>query len=317
MKVLSFSTKTLPPKARKAAVEMAIAPHTDIQVDFSDDNPLSVSFKACILPGAEVLEGTSAAFSCRTTPSASSFILLVGRRGVHAVEHDDGTRIEIAPGAACLAPVEKTWTSITEQTSSFVSFALPHAVLDRAGIDIGRATHAAHLPSPVLPLLVGYAAALGGDAGGATAEEAALFGAHIQDLASLVLGARDGETRARARSRGLRAARIATIKADIRANLHSPQMSLEWLAGRHGMSPRAIRDMFYGEGTSFTDHLLGARLERASELLRNPAWDDQMITAIAYEAGFGDLSWFYQAFRRRYGMSPSDMRKFAHEAGQG
>jgi AraC-like DNA-binding protein len=32
------------------------------------------------------------------------------------------------------------------------------------------------------------------------------------------------------------------------------------------------------------------------------------ITAIAFDAGFGDLSYFNRTFRRRYGATPSDIR---------
>ncbi|RUX33774.1 helix-turn-helix domain-containing protein, partial [Mesorhizobium sp. M7A.F.Ca.CA.002.09.1.1] len=35
------------------------------------------------------------------------------------------------------------------------------------------------------------------------------------------------------------------------------------------------------------------------------------ITAIAYEAGFNDLSYFNRAFRRRYDATPSDVRAAA------
>jgi AraC-like DNA-binding protein len=35
------------------------------------------------------------------------------------------------------------------------------------------------------------------------------------------------------------------------------------------------------------------------------------IAAIAFEAGFGDVSYFTRAFRRRYGASPSSVRASA------
>ena len=34
----------------------------------------------------------------------------------------------------------------------------------------------------------------------------------------------------------------------------------------------------------------------------------EKIAGIALDAGFGDLSYFNQAFRRRYGAAPSDVR---------
>jgi AraC-like DNA-binding protein len=40
----------------------------------------------------------------------------------------------------------------------------------------------------------------------------------------------------------------------------------------------------------------------------NPLLAERSITAIAYESGFGDLSHFNRAFRRRYGETPSEVR---------
>jgi len=42
--------------------------------------------------------------------------------------------------------------------------------------------------------------------------------------------------------------------------------------------------------------------------LSDPRLAEQTISTIAYEAGFGDLSHFNRAFRRRYGETPSDVR---------
>jgi AraC-like DNA-binding protein len=43
-------------------------------------------------------------------------------------------------------------------------------------------------------------------------------------------------------------------------------------------------------------------------MLDNPWLGERTISAIAYEAGFADLSHFNRAFRRRYGETPSDVR---------
>ncbi|WP_394689339.1 helix-turn-helix domain-containing protein [Hoeflea sp.] len=82
---------------------------------------------------------------------------------------------------------------------------------------------------------------------------------------------------------------------------------------RHGRRPRTIRDLFYAYGTSFSDHVLATRLEQAHRLLSDVARQDLTITTIAYRSGFNDLSWFNQAFRRRYAMAPSNLRKIAQE----
>jgi AraC-like DNA-binding protein len=48
-------------------------------------------------------------------------------------------------------------------------------------------------------------------------------------------------------------------------------------------------------------------------MLSDPVLAERTISTIAYEAGFGDVSHFNLAFRRRYGETPSDVRaRFSH-----
>jgi AraC-like DNA-binding protein len=46
-----------------------------------------------------------------------------------------------------------------------------------------------------------------------------------------------------------------------------------------------------------------------------PARGRGCARAIAFEVGFGNLSWFNRTFRRKYGASPSDIRKAAVREG--
>ncbi|RFA26265.1 hypothetical protein CAI21_17450 [Alkalilimnicola ehrlichii] len=132
--------------------------------------------------------------------------------------------------------------------------------------------------------------------------------AHLHDLATLVLGGqRDAQQRAM--DRGLRAARLRAIKADLAAHARYGDLSLDWLAGRHGVSPSYVRVLFNCEGTSFTDYLLELRLQRVFAQLSNPRYARHSISTIVYDAGFNNLSWFYRAFKRRYGLTPGDVRE--------
>ena len=54
--------------------------------------------------------------------------------------------------------------------------------------------------------------------------------------------------------------------------------------------------------------MLGQRLVRAYRILTNPLFADRSITSVAFDAGFGDLSYFNRAFRRCYGATPSEVR---------
>ena len=130
---------------------------------------------------------------------------------------------------------------------------------------------------------------------------------HVYDLAALALGpTRDAA--AIANLRGVRAARLHAIKTDVVNGLNRPELSLAGLAARHGVTPRHVQMLFESDGTTFSRFLLDQRLARAHRMLSNPVFAGQAIGTIAYEAGFGDLSHFNRAFRRRYGETPSDVR---------
>jgi AraC-like DNA-binding protein len=134
-----------------------------------------------------------------------------------------------------------------------------------------------------------------------------LVAAHVHELMVLALGsARHGADLAKGRR--LREVRLRAIKADILAHLGAHDLSLDGVARRQGISPIYVRKLFEGEDTSFTQFVLGERLARAHRLLSDPLFAKYTVAALAFEAGFGDLSYFNRTFRRRYGAAPSAVR---------
>jgi AraC-like DNA-binding protein len=141
----------------------------------------------------------------------------------------------------------------------------------------------------------------------ATPDVANTLATHVLDLVALAIGAtRDGVELAK--GRGLRAARLYAIKVDIRNNLHHADLSVAIIAARHGVTPRYVQMLFAAEDVTFSEYVLGQRLARVRRMLEEPRFAGRTISAIAYEVGFGDLSHFNRAFRRHFGMTPSDVR---------
>lgn len=130
---------------------------------------------------------------------------------------------------------------------------------------------------------------------------------HLIELLALAVGATRDATEM-ARGNGLHAARFSAVRQDIERNFGDPDLSVAGLAIRHGLSPRAVQRLFEAEGTTFTAHLLERRLAQAHCALRH---NTLKITAVAYDCGFGDVSYFNRAFRRRYGAAPSEVRAAA------
>ena len=161
--------------------------------------------------------------------------------------------------------------------------------------------------SDALNLLFGYLKVLESQEAVASPELERILVTHIYDLAALALGA-SRDTAEMARERGLRAARLRSIKDDIAARLTEPNLSLDSVALRHRVSPRYIQKLFEMEGTSFSDYVRAGRLARTHRMLQDPRFSHMGISTIAYECGFGDITAFNRAFRRHYDASPSDIR---------
>ena len=158
-----------------------------------------------------------------------------------------------------------------------------------------------------LRLLTGYAGALLNTDVPLQPELRRSIADHVYDLVVLTVGGTRDAIEV-AKGRGIPAARLNAIKSDVERNLVRRDLSIEAICARNGITPRYMRMLFAGEQTTFSDFVTGRRLALALGRLRDPDRTGHTIGAIAYECGFGDLSYFNRAFRRHFGMTPSEAR---------
>jgi AraC-like DNA-binding protein len=158
-----------------------------------------------------------------------------------------------------------------------------------------------------------YASAIAGALPLATAELQRLAACHVHDLlVAIVRAARDG--RSIAEGRGIAAARLCAIMGDIEARIGEDDLSVDKIASRHRITPRYVHKLFENEGLTFSSFVLGQRLSRAHRMLSDSCRSERNISTIAFAVGFGDLSYFNRAFRRHYGVTPSDVRQSSARA---
>ena len=130
---------------------------------------------------------------------------------------------------------------------------------------------------------------------------------HICDLIALSMGAHRDVT-ALLGQRGVRAARLQAIKADIAARFNDFELTVSAVALRHGVTPRYIQKLFEDDGVTFSEYVLGRRLAEAHRSLADPHLANRSISTIAFNAGFSDLSYFNRTYRRRFGATPTETR---------
>ncbi|MCA0276640.1 MAG: helix-turn-helix transcriptional regulator [Proteobacteria bacterium] len=198
-----------------------------------------------------------------------------------------------------------------------MAFALPATLLKVVSLDEARLAAIAprvrmhglhHIPAEAAgaSLLTGYADLLRA-ASPETDTGRRLAGSHLYDLAALVIQGASADTAEQLRP-SLGAARLELVKTDILRHLADPEFGIADVARRHGVTPRYIQRLFGQEGLTFSEFLRDARLDAAYNALERAGSGAATVSAIAFDAGFGDLSHFNRVFRQRFGATPRDIR---------
>jgi AraC-like DNA-binding protein len=310
LKFVHFATGGLPEKHRFSVYrDLVEAGLPGIDVRQPTEGPFFASIKLRIMPDIEWGGGRFGA-TLNNRPRAKDnddFVLYLNQEGM-CVASQRGREVRLQPGEACL--ISNSEPSIYDRPTdgSLFSLRVKRSVLasyirnldDDVARLIPRQTEG-------LYLLLGYLKLIDEAGPIVTPKECTLVSGHVHDLVALILGAA-GDMRAFAAERGLRAARVKAIKAHVEEMLPHGDISPDALAQRFRVSPRSIQRLFERDGTTLTEFVRDRRLARAHRMLTNQRFNHLRVGAIAYDAGFGDLSYFNRLFRHRYGASPSQIR---------
>ena len=168
------------------------------------------------------------------------------------------------------------------------------------GVDIGR--------SPLAQVLTAHVRGLLTLPELSAAEEHALADPTRQLLrAVLVTAAGGGAAGKDALQRTLELRATAFLEA----RFTDPDLCVERLAGHLGVSRTAAFALLARMGIGFSEWVRERRLERAAELLRDPATAAVGVGRVGAMVGFRDAATFARAFRARYGQSAGAWRASA------
>jgi len=134
---------------------------------------------------------------------------------------------------------------------------------------------------------------------------AARLGQTALDLIGVALDL-DGVRAPAARGEAQDTATLLEAKRLIEGQLASPLLSVDWLCGRLRTSRSRLYRLFDGAG-GIQAYIRDRRLERIRAVLDTPG-SAERIADLAADWGFGEAGHLSRAFRRRFGLSPSDYR---------
>ncbi len=313
--LVRFSTRNMgPANTDVPPVEEVYSSVTRMNIASANDAPLDVEMALRLLPNVNIASVSTSPYRIERTHAQTidgndDLVLTVAKRSSVSgiVVRQAGREVEFDPGEACLWLSDRKLEAIAPLASNILNITVPRQLIEPLVADIDVFARERVPNSMELTLLASYAEGLLADTP-LTPEIAVLAGSHMRDLIVATLGAKPAAKR-RGEVGGVRAARLDAIKRDVLGNLSDPTLSIDTMAMRHGISPHYIRALFNGDGMAFTDYVREQRLRAAFRQLIDGRSVHLSISAVAYGCGFSDLSWFNQAFKRRFGRTPSDVRQ--------
>ena len=310
-RLFSFSTDMLPARERFDMFREEMA-HQVARLDVrgADKQSFYAHFKYARLGNlncgaVDVSPASYGRTSDLTADGNDDFVLLINR--AERLHHGRSDRM-LRRGEVFLEDNSRTDYITFPAAGSLTSVSIPRRALlalsPSAEDLVGRQIDS---DRPAMRLLTSYVSTVI-DSGTADPDLLDLAGQHLLELAAIVLSTRPDMAPDDRRS-SVKAARLSRVRHCIDANLVNPALSLPLVAALNAISERYVQLLFEDEGTNFTEVVLEKRLRLAFRLLTSPLHRFRRISDIAYSAGFVDLTHFNRSFRRRFGCTPSDVRR--------
>jgi AraC-like DNA-binding protein len=312
-RIIQFSTEDIPEPDRVAFWREhygRIMLRADIEP--AREVPFSAHNRWLALPSLQLLDGASSPMKIarrrqHLCDGNDDVVVAINSTGSVAIE-SGGREQTLREGEAIVLSGAEPFTFDRLSFGHSFSFRVPRRAFETTDLAIDEA-----LMRPIgrdrtaLKLLTHYASWLLHSGGGLDRPLLKLSVRHLNDLLALAIDdAPDfGET---ARTRGLRAARLRLAKSYIISHSERRDVSIGSVAANLHVTPRYLQRLFEADGTTFSEFLIRQRLARAHQLLCDPNSQKLAISSIAYDVGFGDLSYFNRRFRRQYGLTPGEVR---------
>lgn len=240
-----------------------------------------------------------------------SMLLVIPREGAVSVFHKKQHGGFFKPGEMHVIPLDSPFVTENRGYLHVTGINLPGAFLEQHMVSpdkiVGQTLRPVH--QDAYQLLLGYVDSVHARGENVTEEVSRLADLHIMDLVALALGL-DEESAEVSLTRGYTYARFVAMKKRIKEQMLDPDLSAESVARHFALSLPAMRKCFREFDTTFTDFLNATRLDWVYEQLLNPVNNRSSISTLAYKAGFNNLAWFNRAFKRKFGITPSEVVGF-------
>lgn len=310
---LAFSTDDLPSKERFDAWRDLISPVLDVEV-LERRAPRTCDARMKVVQLGDLLisrirvagtgqRGTRAAHKIRRD-SLDHYVVEVYTSGGCNGEVDGGT-FDLAAGGVGITDLGQPQT-VQSALSDSVTITIPRVLLDPRAPDIAR-LHGTVLRDGVGSLLGDYMLSLYRHLPRLSASEAPRVSqATVSMIAACLAPSSDNLVRARGPVDSVLRRRAERF---IIRNLGAPDLGVGRICAALRVSRSHLYRAFEPQG-GVASHIQARRLSSIRAALLDPT-DRRRISKLAYEHGFASAAHFSRAFRRHFGLTPSDARERA------
>lgn len=219
----------------------------------------------------------------------------------------EGTERLLAPGGLYLFNHAVPYSTVPQVEYQTVGVAFPCAAL-RQRVPAVRSFYAAPLDaaSGRGSLIKSFVEHLGHNLESWDEREFSELSDRLIDLIALLI-VEPGQSRALADT-SVRIAHRERALGYIRAHLGDAELTPEAVARACGISLSYLHQIFRSTGLGVEECIFGERLEQCRRMLTDLRHRHLSVSTIAYMTGFSHPAHFSRSFKRRYGVSPRDLR---------
>jgi AraC-like DNA-binding protein len=235
------------------------------------------------------------------------FVLISASHGTVRVTKEQKT-IDLSEGQMCLTEMNVVGAADLNSAGGFTTTRIPRQLLLQIAPKAER-----HLARPIgnsralVAMFDRYFTLCNEVAQDLDAAGQKAAAQHLTDLVALLLG-NGSDHKELALQRGFSSARLDLMKTEVLKDLTSPGLTIANVAHCAGLSERQAQRLFAQSGTTFSEFVLEQRLLLARRILLSEYDGQRKVSDAAYTAGFNDLSYFNRSFRKRFGVTPSDVQ---------
>lgn len=95
----------------------------------------------------------------------------------------------------------------------------------------------------------------------------------------------------------------------VEQNLSDPELSIETIAKQVSLSTRYLHQIFEEDSAPLMKQIWAKRLDNCRKDIMSTSKRNVSVSSIAYHWGFSNTAHFSRAFRARFGIAPSELRK--------